>query len=98
MPQDGRSCTELIRSEAARGAAVVVASEDTDGLLAVADRLVVFAAGRPVLDGTPDSVLRGDGVWDVGAASTTIAGLSRAARGAAPRPLTVEEGVARWTR
>lgn len=88
----------LLRSEAARGAAVIIASEDTDGLQAVADRLIVFADGRPALDGTPESVLRGDGVWEVGAASTTIAGLSRAARGAAPRPLTVDEGVARWTR
>ena len=88
----------LIRSEAARGAAVVIASEDTDGLLAVADRLVVFEDGRPTLDGTPDAILRGDRVWEVGAAATTIAGLSRAANEAAPRPLTVEEGVARWAR
>jgi energy-coupling factor transporter ATP-binding protein EcfA2 len=88
----------LLRSEAARGAAVVIASEDADGLLGVADRLVVFQEGRPVLEGTTDAVLRGDPVWGAGAASTTVAELSRAAGEAAPRPLTVEEGVARWTR
>lgn len=88
----------LVRSEAARGAAVVVASEDADGLAGVADRLVVFEEGRPVLDGRPDVILRGDEVWKAGAGSTTIAELSRAAGHAGPRPLTVEEGVARWTR
>jgi len=89
---------DLLRAEAARGAAVVIASEDTDGLAAVADRLVVFGAGRPVLDGRPELVLRGDPLWDAGAASTTIAALSRAAGLTAPRPLTVDEGVARWAR
>ena len=88
----------LLRAEAARGAAVVVASEDADGLAGVADRLVVFEAGRPVLDGSPDAVLRGDPVWEAGAGSTTIAALARAAGVAAPRPLTVDEGVARWAR
>ncbi len=88
----------MMRREASRGAAVVVASEDTDGLHLVADRLIVFADGCPVLDGRPQDVLRGDQVWDAGAASTAIAGLSRAAGSAAPHPLTVDEGVARWAR
>ena len=88
----------LLRAEAARGAAVVIASEDADGLAGVANRLVVFDAGRPVLEGSPDAVLRGEPVWEAGAGSTTIAALSRAAGIAAPRPLTVDEGVARWAR
>jgi len=88
----------LLRREAARGAAVVVASEDTDGLAAVADRLVVFASGRVVLDGAPPALLRGDGIWDAGAGSTSIGILARAAGVGAPRPLTVDEGVARWAR
>ncbi|HRZ10216.1 MAG TPA: ABC transporter ATP-binding protein [Gemmatimonadales bacterium] len=88
----------LMRSEAARGAAVVIASEDADGLAGVADRLVVFEEGRPVLDRRPDVLLRGGEVWAAGAGSTTIAELSRATGEAEPRPLTVEEGVARWTR
>lgn len=87
---------DLLRREAARGAAVVVASEDTGGLLPVADRLIVFAQGRPALAGTPGEILRGNEVWDAGAASTDIAGLSRAAGQGAPHPLTVDEGVARW--
>ena len=88
----------LLRAEAARGAAVVIASEDADGLAGVADRLVVFEAGRPVLDGAPDALLRGDAVWTAGAGSTTIAALGRAAGTTAPRPLTVDEGAARWAR
>jgi energy-coupling factor transporter ATP-binding protein EcfA2 len=89
---------DLLRAESARGAAVVIASEDADGLAAVADRLVVFEAGRPVLDGRPDLLLRGEPVWEAGAASTTIAALARAAGVDGPRPLTVAEGVARWAR
>ena len=96
---DGRALLhELLRSEAARGAAVVVASEDADGLCGVADRLVVFASGRAVLDGKPVELLRGEAVWEAGAGSTSIATLARAAGVAAPRPLTVDEGVVRWAR
>jgi energy-coupling factor transporter ATP-binding protein EcfA2 len=95
----GRSLVhDMMRREVTRGAAVVVASEDTDGLLAVADRLIVFAQGRAALAGTPREILQGDAVWNAGAASTAIAGLARAAGHAAPRPLTVDEGVARWAR
>ncbi len=89
---------DLLRSEAVRGAAVVVASEDADGLHAVADHVIVFADGSPVLDGAPRDLLRGDSIWEVGAASTTIAGLSRAAGESPPHPLTVDEGVQRWAR
>lgn len=88
----------LLRSEAARGAAVVIASEDADGLLDVAHHLVVFDQGGPALEGDPNALLRGEPLWQTGAASTTIAELARAARVGPPRPLTVEEGVARWTR
>jgi energy-coupling factor transporter ATP-binding protein EcfA2 len=89
---------ELLRAESARGAAVVIASEDADGLATVADRLVVFEAGRPVLDGRPELHLRGETVWGSGAASTTIAALARAAGLDGPRPLTVDEGVRQWAR
>jgi len=88
----------LLRREAARGAAVVVASEDADGLAAVADRLVVLVSGRVALVGAPLELLRGDGIWDAGAGSTSIGTLARAAGVGAPRPLTVDEGVARWAR
>ncbi|MEZ4411701.1 MAG: ABC transporter ATP-binding protein [Gemmatimonadales bacterium] len=88
----------MMRREATRGAAVVIASEDADGLLAVADQLIVFAHGRPALDGPPRGILEGDQVWSAGAASTAIAGLARAVGSVAPYPLTVDEGVARWAR
>jgi len=96
---DGRTLLHrLLRAEASRGAAVVVASEDADGLATIADRLVVFASGRVVLDGAPQELLRGDEIWDAGAGSTSIGALARAAGAGAPRPLTVDEGVARWAR
>lgn len=88
----------LLKSEAARGAAVVVASEDADWLAAVADRMVVFQQGRPALDGRPDVLLREEAVWQAGAGATTIAEVARAAGVATRRPLTVEEGVRRWGR
>jgi energy-coupling factor transporter ATP-binding protein EcfA2 len=96
---DGRALLHrLLRSEALRGAAVVVASEDADGLATVADRLVVLTAGRVALDGVPQDLLRGDRIWDAGAGSTSIGTLARVAGVAAPRPLSVDEGVARWAR
>lgn len=88
----------LLRVEAARGAAVVIASEDADGLRGVADRLLVFDLGAPVVEGSPDAILRGDPIWAAGAASTPIAALAHAAGTPAPRPLSVEEGVALWSR
>lgn len=88
----------LMRSEAGRGAAVVVASEDADGLLPVADRLLVFEEGRPVLDGEPPALLGGDAIWQAGAGSTTVAALGDAAGIAAPRPLTVREAVRQWAK
>ena len=87
----------LMRSEAERGATVVVASEDADGLLPVADRLVVFEKGRPVLDGDPRALLGGDAVWHAGAGSTMVAALGHAGGIAAPRPLTVQEAVKQWS-
>ncbi|HEX5003692.1 MAG TPA: ABC transporter ATP-binding protein [Gemmatimonadales bacterium] len=95
----GRSLLHaLLRSEAARGAAVVIASEDADGLHPAADRVLVFRQGRPVVEGAPDEVLRGDAIWAAGAGSTTVAALGRASGVASPRPLTVSEGVRRWAR
>jgi len=88
----------MMRREATRGAAVVIASEDADGLLTEADQLIVFAHGRPALGGPPREILAGERVWGAGAASTAIAGLARAAGSVAPYPLTVDEGVARWAR
>jgi len=88
----------LLREEAARGATVVIASEDSDGLLPVADSLVVFETGHVGIRGKPEVVLRDEDIWRSGGGSTTIASLARAVGVRATRPLTVEEGVALWTR
>jgi len=93
----------LLRTEAARGAVVVVASEDADGFAGAVERCVILEAGAVALDGTPREVLADDRTWDLGAGSTTVAAVARAARAivdapalAPPYPLTVEEGIARW--
>jgi energy-coupling factor transporter ATP-binding protein EcfA2 len=96
-------CYEVLREEAARGAAVVVASEDADGLVETAHRLVILAEGRVVADGAPRDLLAGDAVWTEGPGSTSVAALARAARAHAdapslepPHPLTVADGLVRW--
>lgn len=88
----------LLREEASRGAAVVIASEAADDLAGVADALIVFRDGRPALRGAPDHVLREEPLWEAGAASTTIGALAREVGVRAPRPLTVPEGIALWSR
>ncbi|NNG17797.1 MAG: ABC transporter ATP-binding protein [Gemmatimonadales bacterium] len=94
---------QLFRMQADHGATVLVASEDVEALALVADRLVVLRDGHPVLDGPPKTLLAGDAIWDEGPGSTAVAALAREAgrmvessRFAAPYPITVEEGVARW--
>ncbi len=94
----------LLRAEAGRGAVVVVASEDADLLLGVADRLVLLREGAVVADGAPPALLAGDAPWEAGAGSTAVAEVARLAarlsddpRLGAPRPLTVGEAAARWT-
>lgn len=95
---------DLLREEAARGAAVIIASEDADGLVATVDRCVVLDGGMVVLDDAPGAILADERVWDIGAGSTTVAAVARAARAladapalAAPYPLTVEDGIDRWS-
>lgn len=88
----------LMREEAGRGAAVVVASEAADDLADVADQVIVLRSGHPVLLGPPNRVLREEPIWEAGAVGTSVAGLARAVGVPAPRPLTVPEGVALWSR
>ena len=97
---------ELMREAAAGGATVVVATEDADGMLEVADRLVVLSGGRVALDGSPKQILRGEELWGTGVGSTSVATLAHRAHalnGAAPGlqppyPLDVDEALVRWTR
>jgi energy-coupling factor transporter ATP-binding protein EcfA2 len=94
---------ELLRAEAARGATVVVAAEDAEFGLAVADRMVVLRDGAVVLDGRPDELLRSDEALAAGAAEVSLVALARAAFAihpsplvGPPYPLTDAEAVQRW--
>jgi energy-coupling factor transport system ATP-binding protein len=90
----------LLRTEAARGAAVVAASEDADLMLGVATRLVLLDRGAITYDGPPAPLLASEAVWERGPGSTSVAELAHAAHrlggGAPPYPLTVEEAVGAW--
>jgi energy-coupling factor transporter ATP-binding protein EcfA2 len=107
LDRAGRAAlTGVLRSEAERGAAVVIASEDADTMAALADRLIVLDQGRLALDGAPRDILAGDALWRYAGGSTSIANLARSAAALLevvpgslrpPYPLTVEEGLARWT-
>ncbi len=108
LDQGGRTrLGQLLAAEARRGAAVVVASEDADRMLAVAERLVVLDRGGVALDGPPAALLAGESIREHGAGSTAIAALARAAAAIVPSeappaalqppyPLTVSDGLARW--
>ena len=107
-PAGRRLLGQLIVAESRRGALVVVASEDVEGMTGVADRLVVLGDGRIVSDTEPRSLLASESAWTLGLGSTGTAELARAAarvaRSAAgamlgePYPLDPGEGIARWTR
>ncbi|HEV2290795.1 MAG TPA: ABC transporter ATP-binding protein [Gemmatimonadales bacterium] len=93
----------LFREEARRGAAVILATEDADGALEAADRIVVLEHGAVAQDGDPAAVLASDACWLLGAGSTTIGELWRAAMDRTPAmargsvPLTLGAAVQRVT-
>jgi ABC-2 type transport system ATP-binding protein len=62
---------DLVRSEAARGACVVVTTHSFEEAERLADRVVIMAAGRVVADGTLDEVRGGRSLEDVYFALTT---------------------------
>jgi energy-coupling factor transporter ATP-binding protein EcfA2 len=90
----------LLRAEAARGATVVVASEDADLMVGAASRLVLLRGGEVGFDGAPAAPLASEAIWADGPGSTSIAELARAAHRLGglppPYPLTLDEAVARW--
>ncbi len=94
------SLAALLRAEAERGAAVVVASEDADLMVAAASRLVLLRGGAIVSDGAPAAPLASEAIWSDGPGSTSVAELARAAHRLGgtppPYPLTLDEAVARW--
>jgi energy-coupling factor transport system ATP-binding protein len=88
LDHEGRALVAGVLSQAAQeGATVAIASDDADIMAQLADRVVVFAAGRIVLDGVPDQLLAGDAMRTAGAGTTDAATLATAAGWPAPRPI-----------
>lgn len=81
----------LLRDLARQGATVIVACDDADMMLDLADRLIVMQAGRIVLDGDPHELLAGDEMIAAGAGTTDAAMLAREAGFAVPHPLRREQ-------
>lgn len=95
-----RHAQELLHSQAATGATVVIACDDADAMIDLADRLIVMRHGRVVLDGNPRELLASDTIVATGAGTTDAATLAYEAGVATPRPLTrmaLLERVARIT-
>lgn len=91
-----------LAAEVARGATIVVASEDADWLANLAGRLVVMQRGRVVRDGAPADLLSDPALALTGAASTAVAEFARELAARDPAfaterlPVTVPEALARW--
>ncbi|MBL0178344.1 MAG: ATP-binding cassette domain-containing protein [Gemmatimonadetes bacterium] len=69
------------------GATVVIACDEADTIVEIADRLVVLQHGTVALDGAPAPLLAGDAILATGAATTEAAALAAAAQMPAPRPI-----------
>lgn len=94
---------EVLAAEARRGALVVIASEDADAMVRVADRLVLLRGGGIAADGVPHSLLAEADLVRTPPGGTAVSALAHAAAArapgeplAAPYPVTVEEALARW--
>ncbi len=79
----------LVRDEAGRGAAVIVATTDLDAVPDVAHRVVWLADGRVRADATPTSVFGDDAIWRDGPGGPTVAEVWRTAGLAPPWPVSV---------
>ena len=93
-PAGARHVWRLLRTLAAEGRAVLVATSDIDALPESADRVVWLERGR-VAGGGPPSLLAEDAAAAAGLAPS-IAAVWRAAGLAPPYPTTVAEAVDRW--
>ncbi|HWA40014.1 MAG TPA: energy-coupling factor ABC transporter ATP-binding protein [Gemmatimonadales bacterium] len=100
-----RAVASLMRAEARRGASILLATEEAELGVAVADETILLDEGSAVARGTPASLLGTELMWEMGAGSTHVAELARAARALAgptpgrlapPYPLTVEAATERW--
>jgi len=86
---------DLLRQVASEGATVVIACDDADAMLEIADRLIVLRDGQVALDGQPRELLAGDAILALGAGTTDAATLAQRSGYAAPRPVTRAELLAR---
>jgi energy-coupling factor transporter ATP-binding protein EcfA2 len=94
-PAGARMLWRLVRSLAAEGKAVIVATSDLDALPEVADRVVWLEQGRAVKMGPP-ALLADDALCTAGL-GTAVAAVWRAGGLPQPYPLTVAEAVRRWS-
>ncbi len=94
-PAGARLVWRLVRTLAAAGKAVLVATSDLDVLPEVADRVVWLEGGRVVRAGTP-ALLAEDALCAAGL-GTTVAAVWRAGGLPAPYPVSVAEAVRRWS-
>ena len=95
-PLAARRVWELIRSLAAGGMAVIVATNDIDALPDVADRVVWLESGTIRAQGPAAQVLVDRGLAaDDAPGSTAVAAVWRAAGLGEPPPLTVSQAVER---
>ncbi|HEY3935459.1 MAG TPA: ABC transporter ATP-binding protein [Gemmatimonadales bacterium] len=94
-----RAATErvqrLLRDSAAAGRTVIVACDDADVMLPIADRLIVLRAGRVALDGSPSALLADDAILEAGAGTTDAGDLAVRSGIGPPRPLTSHDLLAR---
>ncbi|HEY4320557.1 MAG TPA: ABC transporter ATP-binding protein [Gemmatimonadales bacterium] len=81
----------MLRQLADAGHRVVVACDDADQMLGLADRILVFNSGSPVLDDLPDRILAGDQILVARAGTSDAATLAFMAGFAAPRPVRRED-------
>jgi energy-coupling factor transporter ATP-binding protein EcfA2 len=93
-PAGARLLWGLVRTLAAEGTAVVVATSELDAIVHVADRVAWLEGGHVVKTGT--SALLADEAVCAAGLGTTVAGVWRAAQLPAPYPASVSEAVRRW--
>lgn len=93
----------LLREELARGAAVLLATEDAEAARLLTHRTVVLQEGRVAAEGPTTLLLASDALFDAGAAGHALAQLALAARmlgggsrTSAPYPLDRDAAASRW--
>ncbi len=96
---------EVLAAERARGAAVLLATEDAEAALALTSRAVVLERGTVAAEGPTALMLSSDALFEAGATEHPLAALARAARAhgggpdtEAPYPVDERDALRRWER